>query len=132
MPALSSLPDASIYANAQAPQAMSLQNLVDLGRSSTALQREKALLQPSIAKGVAESETAVTGAESAKAKLQKDYFGIAADEANALVNDPRLAKVNPADHKTVWREETHGGPRGRGGFWDRRHRQGQAGDHVSR
>jgi thiol:disulfide interchange protein len=69
MPALSSLPDASIYANAQAPQAMSLQNLVDLGRSSTALQREKALLQPSIAKGVAESETAVTGAESAKAKL---------------------------------------------------------------
>jgi hypothetical protein len=101
MPALSSLPDASIYANAQAPQAMSLQNLVDLGRSSTALQREKALLQPSIAKGVAESETAVTGAESAKAKLQKDYFGIAADEANALVNDPRLAKVNPADHKTV-------------------------------
>ena len=101
MPALSSLPDASIYANAQAPQAMSLQNLVDLGRSSTALQREKALLQPSIAKGVAESETAVTGAESAKAKLQKDYFGIAADEANALVNDPRLAKVDPKDHKTV-------------------------------
>jgi hypothetical protein len=84
MPALSSLPDASIYTNAQAPQAMSLQNLVDLGRSSTALQREKALLQPSIAKGVAESETAVTGAESAKAKLQKDYFGIAADEANAF------------------------------------------------
>jgi hypothetical protein len=101
MPALSSLPDASIYANAQAPQAMSLQNLVDLGRSSTALQREKALLQPSIAKGVAESETAITGAEKAKAGLQKDYFGIAADEANALVNDPRLAKVDPKDHKTV-------------------------------
>jgi len=101
MPALSSLPDASIYANAQAPQAMSLQNLVDLGRSSTALQREKALLQPSIAKGVAESETAVTGAEKAKAGLQKDYFGIAADEANALVNDPRLAKIDPKDHKTV-------------------------------
>ena len=101
MPALSSLPDASIYSNTQSPQATSIQDLVNLGRSSTALQREKALLQPSIAKGVAESETAVTGAESAKAKLQKDYFGIAADEANALVNDPRLAKVNPADHKTV-------------------------------
>jgi hypothetical protein len=101
MPALSSLPDASIYSNTQAPQATSIQDLVNLGRSSTALQREKALLQPSIAKGVAESESAVTSAESSKAKLQKDYFGIAADEANALVNDPRLAKVNPTDHKTV-------------------------------
>jgi hypothetical protein len=101
MPALSSLPDASIYANTQGPQAMPLQDLVNLGRSNLALQKEKELYQPSIAQAKATSETAVTGAEKAKAGLQKDYFGIAADEANALVNDPRLAKVDPRDHKTV-------------------------------
>jgi hypothetical protein len=101
MPTLSSLPDASIYANTQAPQAMPLQDLVNLGRSNLALQKEKELYQPSIEKAKAETSTAVTGAEKAKAGLQKDYFGIAADEANALVNDPRLAKVDPRDHKTV-------------------------------
>lgn len=101
MPTLSSLPDASIYANTQAPQAMPLQDLVNLGRSNLALQKEKELYQPSIAKAKAETASAETGAEKAKAGLQKDYFGIAADEANALVNDPRLAKIDPRDHKTV-------------------------------
>lgn len=101
MPALNSLPDASIYANTQGSQAMPLQDLVNLGRSNLALQKEKELYQPSIAKAKAETSTAETGAEKAKAGLQKDYFGIAADEANALVNDPRLAKVDPKDSKTV-------------------------------
>jgi hypothetical protein len=101
MPALSSLPDASIYSNTQAPQAMPLQDLVTLGRSNLAFQKEKELYQPSIAKAKAETSTAETTAEGAKAKLQKDYFGIAADEANALVDDPRLRNVNPNDHKTV-------------------------------
>lgn len=101
MPALSTLPDAGIYSNTQAPQAMPLQDLVNLGRTSLAYKKEKELYEPSVAKAKAETSTAETTAEKAKAGLQKDYFGIAADEANALVNDPRLAKVNPADHKTV-------------------------------
>lgn len=101
MPALSTLPDASIYGNTQGPQAMPLQDLVNLGRTSLAYKKEKELFEPSIAKAKAETSTAETGAEKAKAGLQKDYFGIAADEANALVNDPRLAKVDPRDHKTV-------------------------------
>ena len=101
MPALSALPDASIYGNAAPQKAMSLQDLVDLGRTSTALEREKALLAPSIAKGKAESESAVTSAESSRAKLQKDYFGIAADEAGALVNDPRLENIDPRNPKSV-------------------------------
>jgi len=101
MPALSSLPDTGIYGSIKPTEAMSLQDLVSLGRTSTALQREKALLAPSIAKGKAESETAVTGAESARAKLQKDYFGIAADEAGALVNDPRLENIDPRNPKSV-------------------------------
>jgi len=101
MPALSSLPDTSIYGSIKPTEAMSLQDLVSLGRTSTALQREKALLAPSIAKGKAEAETAVTGAEKAKAGLQKDYFGIAADEAGALVNDPRLENIDPRNPKSV-------------------------------
>lgn len=101
MPALSSLPDASIYSNTQTPQAMPLQDLVTLGRTSLALKKERELYEPSIAKAKAETSSAETAAEKAKAGLQKDYFAIAADEANSLVDDPRLKNVNPQDHKTV-------------------------------
>jgi len=66
MPALSSLPDASIYGNAQAPKAMSLQEMVDLGRSSTALQKEKALLPSAIQQGQAQAQSAVLAADTAK------------------------------------------------------------------
>ena len=67
MPALSSLPDASIYGGAPAPQkAMSLQEMVDLGRSSTAMQKEKALLPSAIQQGQAQAQTAVAQADTAK------------------------------------------------------------------
>ena len=67
MPALSSLPDASIYGGAPAPQkAMSLQEMVDLGRSSTALQKEKALLPSAIQQGQAQAQTATLQADTAK------------------------------------------------------------------
>jgi hypothetical protein len=64
MPALSSLPDASIYGTVQAPKAMSIQEMVDLGRTSTALQREKALLPSAIEQGQAQARTAVTQADT--------------------------------------------------------------------
>jgi hypothetical protein len=102
MPALSTLSDPSIYQNIKQTDALSQIGAInDVSRSSLALQKERELYQPSIAKAKAETSSAETGAESARAKLQKDYFGIAADEANALVNDPRLEKINPADHKSV-------------------------------
>jgi hypothetical protein len=68
MPALSSLPDASIYANAApAPQkAMSLQDLVDLGRTSTALQKEQALLPSAIESGKATAQSAISKADTDK------------------------------------------------------------------
>jgi hypothetical protein len=65
MPALSSLPDASIYGSVQAPKAMSLQEMVDLGRSSTALQKEKALLPSAIQQGQAQAQTATMQADTA-------------------------------------------------------------------
>ena len=101
MPAISQLSDPSIYSNIKAPEAMSLADMVNLSRSSTALQKEKALLEPGIRAGKAAAETAEIGAESAKAKLSKDYFAIAADEANSVVNDKRFMNINPNDHKSV-------------------------------
>jgi hypothetical protein len=66
MPALSSLPDASIYGTVQAPKAMSIQEMVDLGRTSTALQREKALLPSAIEQGQAQAKTATLTADTAQ------------------------------------------------------------------
>jgi hypothetical protein len=66
MPALSSLPDASIYGTVQAPKAMSIQEMVDLGRTSTAFQREKALLPSSIEQGQAQAKTATLTADTAQ------------------------------------------------------------------
>ena len=101
MPAISQLSDPSIYGNIKPTQAMTISDMVDLGRTSLAFKKEKELYEPSIAKAKAESETAQTTSESTKAKLSKDYFETAADEANALVNDKRLMNVNPNDHKSV-------------------------------
>jgi len=65
MPALSTLIDPSIYGNTQAPKAMSIQEMVDLGRTSTALQREKALLPSAIQQGQAQAQTATMQADTA-------------------------------------------------------------------
>ena len=101
VPSIGQSIDTSIYGNKEAPKGMSLSDIVDLSSNSLKLKKERELYEPSIAKARAESETAITGSESAKAKLQKDYFATAADEANALVNDKRLMNVNPNDHKSV-------------------------------
>jgi hypothetical protein len=65
MPALSTLTDPSIYGNTQAPKAMSIQEMVDLGRTSTALQRERALLPSAIQQGQAQAQTATMQADTA-------------------------------------------------------------------
>ena len=90
-----------IYGNKEAPKGMTLQQLTDLSRGNIALQKERALLEPGIEKGKAETELAQTTSKKATLGLQKDYFATAADEANALVNDKRLLALNPNDHKSV-------------------------------
>lgn len=65
MPALSTLTDPSIYGNTQAPKAMSIQEMVDLGRTSTAFQKEKALLPSAIQQGQAQAQTATMQADTA-------------------------------------------------------------------
>ena len=91
MPALSSLPDASIYGNAPAPQkAMSLQEMVDLGRSSTALQKEKALLPSAIQQGQAQAQTAVTQADTAKLDNILKHTTSAIQNQQMLLTKPDL------------------------------------------
>lgn len=91
MPALSTLPDASIYGNTPAPQkAMSLQEMVDLGRTSTALQREKALLPSAIQQGQAQAQTAVTQADTSKLDNALKHTTSAIQTQQQLLTKPDL------------------------------------------
>jgi hypothetical protein len=91
MPALSSLPDASIYGGAPAPQkAMSLQEMVDLGRSSTALQKEKALLPSAIQQGQAQAQTATIQADTAKLDNNLKHIGTIIQDQQTLLTKPDL------------------------------------------
>jgi hypothetical protein len=90
MPAsISQLADPSIYANQTTPQkAMSLQELVDLGRTSNALQREKALMPAQIEQGLAQSKTAVLQADTAK--LDNSLKNI-----SAIIQDQQMLLTKP-------------------------------------
>jgi hypothetical protein len=90
MPALSSLPDASIYGNVQAPQSMSIQDIVNLGRSSTALQKEKALLEPAIEQGQAQAKTATLQADTAKLDNSLRHIGTIIQDQQTLLTKPDL------------------------------------------
>ena len=88
MPALSSLPDASIYGNVQAPKAMSIQEMVDLGRTSTALQKEKTLLPSAIQLGQAQAKTATLTADTAQ-------LDNALKNMNAIIQDQQSLLTKP-------------------------------------
>lgn len=90
MPALSTLPDASIYANAQGPKNMSLQELVDLGRSSTAMQKEKALLPSAIQQGQAQAQTAIAQADTTKLDNALRHTTSAIQTQQQLLTKPNL------------------------------------------
>ena len=90
MPALSTLPDASIYGNLQAPKAMSLQEMTDLGRSSTALQREKALLPSAIQQGQAQAQTATIQADTATLENALKHTNQVTQSIQGLLTKPDL------------------------------------------
>lgn len=90
MPALSTLPDASIYSNVQGPKPMSLQEMVDLGRTSTALQREKALLPSAIEQGQAQAKTATLSADTAKLDNALKHTNSAIQTQQMLLTKPDL------------------------------------------
>jgi hypothetical protein len=90
MPALSTLPDASIYGNVQAPKAMSIQEMVDLGRTSTALQREKALLPSAIQLGQAQAKTATLTADTAQLDNTLKNMNAIIQDQQTLLTKPDL------------------------------------------
>jgi len=90
MPALSSLPDASIYGQQQQNQAMPLQDLVNLGRTTTALQKEKALLEPAIQQGQAQAQTATLQADTAKLDNSLRHIGTIIQDQQTLLTKPDL------------------------------------------
>lgn len=90
MPALSQIADPSIYANAQTPQAMPLQDLVSLGRSSVALQKEQALLPAAIKQGQAQAETAGYQADTAKLENALKHTNSVIQSQQRLLTKPDL------------------------------------------
>ena len=66
VPSMGQTIDSSIYGNKELPKGMTLSDMVDLSRTSTALQKEKALLQPGIEAGQAASKQAVAQADTAQ------------------------------------------------------------------
>jgi len=90
MPALSSLPDASIYGSVQAPKAMSLQEITDLGRTSTAFQKEKALLPSAIELGQAQAKTATLTANTAELENALKHTNQVTQSIQGLLTKPDL------------------------------------------
>ena len=90
MPALSTLTDPSIYGNTQAPKAMSIQEMVDLGRTSTAFQREKALLPSAIQQGQAQAQTATMQADTATLENALKHTTQVTQSIQGLLTKPDL------------------------------------------
>jgi hypothetical protein len=90
MPALSNLPDAGIYGNTQIPQAMPLQDLVSLGRTNLAFQREKTLLPSQIEQAQAQAKTSVLQADTAKLENNYKHIQSVTQSLQGLLTKPDL------------------------------------------
>ena len=108
MPALSQLIDPSIYSNVKAPESMSLGDMVNLNRSTMAMQREKALLQPSIEAGEASARQAVTQADTAQLENTLKHATVATQNIQQLLTKPDITSKDVVEmvKKTA---DTHGG-----------------------
>ena len=91
MPAISQLADPSIYANQPPAQpAMPLQDLVSLGRSNLAFQKEKTLLPAQIEQAQAQSRTAVLTADTAKLDNSLKHIQSIVQNQQTLLTKPDL------------------------------------------
>lgn len=91
MPSITQIADPSIYQTQSAPtKGMSLQELTDLGRTSTALQREKALLPSAIEQGQAQSKTAILQADTAKLENNYKHIQSIIQQQQTLLTKPDL------------------------------------------
>lgn len=104
------MPDNDIALRGQTPNAMkSISEMLNfatgaqnLQRGNIALQKERELLQPQIAQGKAESQSAQTGAKQKDVALQHEQFRLAGDQAaramtiaGGLFKDQRIQSKDP-------------------------------------
>ena len=108
VPQLSQGIDSSIYGNKEAPKGMSLSDIVDLSRTSIALQKEKALLQPAIEAGQATARQAVTQADTAQLENTLKHATVATQNIQQLLTKTDLSSNDVVEmvKKTA---DTHGG-----------------------
>ena len=90
VPSMGQTIDSSIYGNKEAPKGMSLSDIVDLSRTSTALQKEKALLQPGIEAGQAASKQAVAQADTAELENKQKHLSAASQQVQRLLGKKDL------------------------------------------
>jgi hypothetical protein len=90
MPAISQFSDPSIYGGVKPTQAMTISEMVDLGRTSTALQKEKALLPSAIQQGQAQAQTATLQADTAKLDNSLKHIQSIIQQQQTLLTKPDL------------------------------------------
>jgi len=90
VPSMGQSIDSSIYGNKEAPKGMSLSDIVDLSRTSIALQKEKALLQPGIEAGQAASKQAVAQADTAQLENNIKHVNNVIQSQQRLLTKPDL------------------------------------------
>jgi len=91
MPAISQLADPSIYANQPpAQQAMPLQDLVSLGRTNLAFQREKTLLPSQIEQAQAQAKTATLQADTTQLENTYKHIQSIIQNQQTLLTKPDL------------------------------------------
>ena len=100
VPSISQSIDSSIYGNKEAPKGMSLSDIVDLSRTSTALQKEKALLQPGIEAGQAASRQAVAQANTAELENKQKHLAAASQQVQRLLGKKDLNREDIIDNIT--------------------------------
>jgi hypothetical protein len=94
MPALSTLPDASIYGNQEAPKGTSLNELINIGKGTLELQKAKELYQPSIEKAKAETRQAITQADTSNLDNALRHTTSAIQTMQPLLTKPDLTSAD--------------------------------------
>ncbi len=100
VPSMGQTIDSSIYGNKEAPKGISLSDIVDLSRTSTALQKEKALLQPGIEAGEAASRQAITQANTAELENKQKHLAAASQQVQRLLGKKDLNREDIIDNIT--------------------------------
>ena len=90
VPSMGQSIDTGIYGNKEAPQGISLSDIVNMSRGTTALQKEKALLQPNIESGEAASRQAIAQADTAELENKQKHLSAASQQVQRLLGKKDL------------------------------------------